>query len=267
MKKLLFVLFAFVSINSFAQNWETIKGNGQIKKETRELGNFTSLSSQGSMNVQITYGNSNSVVVEADENLLPYIETTVEGGKLSIRSKKNVNLKSSSKMNIYVSMTKINSLQLSGSGNINGSGAFTNDAKTDIAVSGSGNLALNFDTFKDLDLSVSGSGNIDLKGNSTNTISAHISGSGNIDCSNISCNSDLTASDFNLSTSGSGNIIINKKIKAHQVTLRKSGSGNIKVYASNSIDAKISGSGNVFYKGNATKINSKVAGSGKVLKM
>ena len=73
------------------------------------------------MNVQIAYGNSNSVTVEADENLLPYIETTVENGKLSIKSKKNVNLKSSSKMNVYVSMTKINSLQLSGSGNINGS--------------------------------------------------------------------------------------------------------------------------------------------------
>jgi Putative auto-transporter adhesin, head GIN domain len=240
MKKLLFVLFAFISANSFAQKWETIKGNGQVKKETRELSNFTSLSSQGSMNVQIAYGNSNTIVVEADENLLPYIETTVENGKLLIKPKKNVNLKSKSRMNVYVSMTKINSLQLSGSGNINGSGAFTNDDKTDMAVSGSGNLSLSFDTFKDLDLSIAGSGNIDLKGKGTNTISAHISGSGNIDCSDINSN---------------------------DVDAKISGSGNVKVYASNSIDAKISGSGNVFYKGTATKINSKVAGSGKVLKM
>ena len=240
MKKLLIVLFALISIKSFTQKLETIKGNGQIKKEVRELSNFTSLSSQGSMNVEITYGNSNSVTVEADENLLPYIETTVENGKLSIKSKKNVNLKSSSKMNVYVSMTKINSLQLSGSGNISGSGAFTNNAKTDMAVSGSGNITLTFDIFKDLDLSIAGSGNINLKGKETNTISAHISGSGDIDCSDIS-SSDVDA--------------------------KISGSGNVKVYASNSIDAKISGSGNVFYKGNATKINSKVAGSGKVLKM
>jgi Putative auto-transporter adhesin, head GIN domain len=240
MKKLLILVFALISIQSFAQKWETIKGNGEIKKETRELSNFTSLSSQGSMNVQIAYGNSNSIIIEADENLLPYIETSVENGKLSIKSKKNVNLKTSSKMNVYVSMTKINSLQLSGSGNINGDGAFSNDAKTDMAVSGSGNLTLNFDTFKDLDLSISGSGNIEMKGNRTNSISAHISGSGNIDCSNIS-SSDVDA--------------------------KISGSGNVKVYASNSIDAKISGSGNVFYKGDAAKISSKVAGSGKVLKM
>jgi hypothetical protein len=240
MKKLLIALFALTSLNSFAQRWETIKGNGQIKKETREVSNYTSLASQGSMDVQIAYGNSNSVVIEADENLLPYIETSVENGKLSIKTKKNVNLKSGSKMAVYVSMTKINSLQLSGSGNINGSGAFTNDDKTDIGVSGSGNLALEFDSFKDLDLSVSGSGNIDLKSNATNSINAKVSGSGNIDCSNIS---------------------------SKDVEAKLSGSGNIKVYASNSIDAKISGSGNVYYKGNVQNISSKVAGSGKVLKM
>jgi hypothetical protein len=240
MKKLLIALFALVSLNSFAQRWETIKGNGQIKKETREVNNYTSLASHGSMDVQIAYGNSNSVVIEADENLLPYIETTVENSKLSIKTKKNVNLKSSSKIVVHVSMTKINSLQLSGSGNINGSGAFTSDGKTDIGVSGSGNLTLEFESFKDLDLSVSGSGNIDLKSSATNSINAKVSGSGNIDCSSIS---------------------------SKDVEARLSGSGNIKVYASNSIDAKISGSGNVYYKGNAQNISSKVAGSGKVLKM
>lgn len=240
MKKILISVFALISLNSFAQPWETIKGNGQIKKETREVSNYTSLASQGSMDVQIAYGNSNSVVVEADENLLPYIETSVENGKLSIRSKKNVNLKSGSKMIVRVSMTKINSLQLSGSGNINGSGAFTNDGKTDIGVSGSGNLKLDFDSFEDLDLSVSGSGNIDLKSSATNSINAKVSGSGNIDCSSIS---------------------------SKDVEAKLSGSGNIKVYASNSIDAKISGSGNVYYKGDVQNISTKVVGSGRVLKM
>jgi Putative auto-transporter adhesin, head GIN domain len=240
MKKLLIAVFTLLSMQTFAQRWETVKGDGNLKKETRQVSNFTSLSSQGAMDVKISYGNSNSVVIEADENLLPYIETTVENGKLSIKSKKNVNLKSTSKMVVQVSMTTINSLMLSGSGNIDGAGAFSSNGKTDIAVSGSGNLTLDFDSFKDMDVSISGSGNIDLKGKATNSLNAKISGSGNIDCSNI------TSSD---------------------VDAKLSGSGNIKVYATNSIDAKISGSGNVFYKGDAPKISSKVVGSGKVLKM
>ena len=240
MKKLLIAIFALISLNSFCQLWETIKGNGQIKKETHQVSAYTSLLSKGSMNVQIAYGNSNNVVVEADENLLPYIETNVEDGKLIIKAKKNVNLKSTSKMVVYVSMTKINSLQLNGSGNINGEGAFSNPDKTDIGISGSGNIKLSFDSFGDLDLSLSGSGNMDLKSTATNNISAAVSGSGNIECSDISSN---------------------------DVDAKISGSGNIKVYANKSIDAKISGSGNVYYKGSASNISSKIAGSGKVLKM
>ena len=240
MKNLLIALLTLISLNAFTQRWETIKGNGVIKKETREVSDYTSLLSKGSINIQIAYGNSNSIVVEADENLLPYIETTVENGKLTIQSKKNVNLKSNSKMVIYVSMTKINSLQLSGSGNINGEGAFSNSYKTDIAISGSGNIKLSFDSFKDLGLSLSGSGNMDLKGKEANNITAAISGSGNIECSDISSN---------------------------DVDAKISGSGNIKVYANKSIDAKISGSGNVYYRGTASNITSKIAGSGKLLKM
>ncbi len=240
MKKLLIPLLVFFSLNSFAQRWETVKGNGQLKKETREVGSYTALASQGSMDVDITYGNSNSITVEADENLLPYIETSVENGKLTIKSKKGINLKTNSKLIVYVTMAKINSLQQSGSGNINGSGAFTSDGKTDVGVSGSGNLKLSFDSFKDIDLSVSGSGNVDLKSGNTNSLSAKLSGSGNIDCSSVS---------------------------SKDVDAKVSGSGNIKVYASNSIDAKISGSGNIFYKGGAQNISSKVAGSGKVMKM
>src|SRR5436309_2094649 len=115
MKKLLVAVFYLTSLTSVAQGWETIKGNGQIKNETRQVSNYTSLASHGAMDVKISYGNSNTVVVEGDENLLPYIETVVENGKLTIRTKKNVNLKSTSKMVVHVSMAKINSLQLSGS--------------------------------------------------------------------------------------------------------------------------------------------------------
>lgn len=240
MKKLLVALLAFTSLHTFAQRWETIKGNGQLKKENRSVSAFTSLASEGSMNVQITYGPSENITVEADENLLPYIETSVAGNKLTIRNKKSLNLRSEKKMTVYVYMKEINSLQLTGSGDIKGVGAFTGDGKTDIILSGSGNLTLEFSKFKDLRLSVSGSGNMTLKGDAANSIDAKVSGSGNIDCARVS---------------------------SKDVDAKLSGSGNIKVYADNTIDAKISGSGNVYYKGDAQNINSKVVGSGKVLKM
>jgi hypothetical protein len=240
MKKLLIVLFSLLSLQTFSQRWETIKGNGQLKKENREISAFTSLASRGAMDVEITYGKSNSITIEADENLLPYIETSVENGQLTIRPKQQVNLKSNSRMVVHISMTIINSLQQSGSGNIMGNGAFVNDGKTNISLAGSGNITIGFRSFKDLDLSISGSGNIDLTNGETNNILAQISGSGNIDCSSISSN---------------------------DVVAKISGSGNIKVNAKNSLDTRIAGSGNVYYKGDVTNIKSKVLGSGKVSKM
>src|SRR5665647_3381368 len=87
MKNLLIAILSLLSLSSFAQPWETVKGNGQVKKENREVSAFTSLAVGGAMDVQIAYGNSNSISVEADENLLPYIETSVENGKLTINSK------------------------------------------------------------------------------------------------------------------------------------------------------------------------------------
>ena len=220
MKKFLFSLLAIISTNAYAAGWETITGNGNLKKETRNASGYIGVSAAGSMNIQIAYGNSNSISIEADENLLSYIETSVENGILIIKTKKGYNLKTKNKMMVDVSFTKLTVVKLSGSGNINGDGAFTNSGKTEIHISGSGNMKLGFDNFGEIETSISGSGNIDLKGRQCNNITATISGSGNIDCS---------------------------EVRVNDVFAKVSGSGNIKVYTTKSIDAKVSGSGNVYY--------------------
>jgi hypothetical protein len=240
MKKLLMLAISFISVTTFAQPWENLKGNGNLKKEVRTVDPFTSLASSGAFDVEISYGNSDKITLQMDENLLPYIETRVEDGKLSIKTKNKINIRSASKMVVYVSMKKITGLYQSGSGDISGEGAFTNNSKTDIKLSGSGNIKLAFDSFEDLDISLSGSGNINLNRGKTGTISTQLSGSGNIDCSNI---------------------------LSEEVVAAISGSGNVKINASKSIEAKISGSGNVFYKGSAANIKSKIAGSGKLVKI
>ena len=238
MKKILLALFTLISICSFAQ-WETIKGSGNVTKETREVSGFHGVTLSGNMSVQLAYGTSNSITVEGDDNLLPYIETKVEDGILQVKNKTRTSLKTKSKLMVYVSITKITELKVSGSGNIIGAGDFSNDGKTDVSVSGSGNINVELDSFSETKIAISGSGNVTLKGKSTNNIEATISGSGNIDCSDIECN---------------------------DVFAHVSGSGNIKVFANKSIDAKVSGSGNIYYKGSATSLNLKSSGSGKIIK-
>ncbi len=239
MKKALFTLFTFISVCGFAQ-WEKVTGNGNMKKETREVSGFTGIALSGNMNVELSYGTSNSITVEGDENVLPYIETKVEDGVLQVRTKNKTSLNTRNKLIVYVSLTKLTVLKVSGSGNITGNGDFSNDGKTNIALSGSGNINVGMNSFNETAIAISGSGNVTLKGKSTDNIEATISGSGNIDCSDVACN---------------------------DVSAHVSGSGNIKVFANKSIDAKVSGSGSIYYKGSATNINLKSSGSGKIIKV
>jgi hypothetical protein len=239
MKRLLIALALLTGLQSFAQwPWEKIEGNGHLKKETRSANGYTSVASSGSWDVMIAYGESSSIQVEGDENLLEYIETSVENGKLTIKNKKNVNLRSKNKITIYVSLTRLTGVSLSGSGDIIGEGKFDNDGDTDFKVSGSGSVKIAFNKLKKLDVGISGSGNIRLSG-SASAINAHISGSGNAECGEVICD---------------------------EVTASISGSGNVKVNANKSIEAKISGSGNVYYKGAATDVQKHVAGSGRVIR-
>lgn len=239
MRKILFAAALLLVTSTFAQwPWEKIEGNGHLKKETRSVSGYTAISSSGSWDVMVAYGESNSIQLEGDENLLDYIETKVEDGKLIIKNKKNVNLRSRNKITVYVSLTRLTGVSLSGSGDIIGEGKFNNEGTSEFKVSGSGKIKLAFNKIKDVEVGISGSGNIRLSG-SANSIQAKISGSGNADCSDLICDDAY----------------------AHI-----SGSGNVRLNANKTVDANINGSGNVTYKGAASDVKKHVSGSGRLVR-
>jgi len=235
MKQLLLLLCLAASIHAFAI-WDVIKGNGISKTETREVTDYTSLSCGGPMKVEIVYGTSNTIQLEGDENILPYIETIVKNGELSIRVKERISVKPQVSLRVHVSMTTINGLAQSGSGEIKGSGNFTSTQPTAIAVSGSGKVDLRFSKFDGMSISMSGSGSLKMEGALDNNLDVSQSGSGNINCEHVTT----------------------QNVNAHI-----SGSGELRVNASKSLDAQISGSGHIYYTGDAT-VSTHVSGSGRV---
>ena len=171
--------------------------------------------------------------------ILENIKTEVKNGKLLIEWDKDANsnlFKGMSKVAITIPVEEINSVKLAGSGSI---------------VS---EMTLQSDTF---DATLSGSGTLDLRVE-TNSLSSGISGSGNTILSG-------SAKEYEVKVSGSGDVKA-FELKAENVIASISGSAKIKVNANTSITARISGSGDVRYIGNATKIDSKVSGSGSVSK-
>ncbi len=239
MRKIMLILVMFAGIKVQAQLlWEKIEGNGQIKKETRNTGNYTTVSSAGFWDINLVFGESGSIVLEGDENILPYIETIVEDGNLKIRLKKRLNLRTKNRIIVTVPLKKMTGIALSGSGNIRGEGQFFNEGKTKVWLSGSGKIDIQFQKTNSIEAGISGSGGIRLSG-IAQSVEVKISGSGNADLS---------------------------KLKAEEATAHISGSGDIELNASKSIEARISGSGNISYSGSAEEVRKHLSGSGKLIK-
>ena len=242
MKKLILLtgifILSFTSAN--AQWWsnQKVTGNKEVVKQTRSVNEYDRIAVTGMMEVQLVAGKEGKIDLEAEGNLMEFIETEVSGGLLKIGVKKGVNLQPSKNypIKLIVTFEDLDGLTLTGSGHIRNSDPITaRDFRVSVTGSGNMNLDIKTETF---DGSLTGSGDVKLKG-STRDLKCKITGSG-----------DFLAFDF----------------KAETVTASVTGSGDIEVSVENELNANVSGSGDIKYMGDPAKQSFKTSGSGKVTK-
>lgn len=235
MKKLFFIAIVSFLISSCNFSYhETVKGNGKLKSEERNINDVSRIKSQGFFDVELVQGSPSEVRVEADENLLPYIITENSNGWLVVRAKDNVNLKTNNKVKVIIKTEQVSDIELSGSGNIISEGKFSGSDHLKLSIAGSGNISMDVNTPKII-ANINGSGDIELKGE-TRDESIEIAGIG-----------DYKA----------------EELKAENVNVEIAGSGNVRVYAETKLKVTIAGSGDVYYKGDA-EVTKNIAGSGNI---
>lgn len=240
----LFLTLAVVALSiqtTQAQWWKgskEIEGNGKMTTETRSVSDYDQVALLGSMKVELVAGKEGKLKVEAEENLMEYILTEVDGDKLKISVEEGYSLDTSrnNEIRITVPFESLDAVILTGSGDIYSSDEIKAD-DFEIKLTGSGNIQLSL-TVKNARASITGSGDIELRG-STKDFDCKVTGSG-----------DISAFDF----------------KSETVSATVTGSGDIQVYASEEIKAKIPGSGDIEYKGNPKKEDFRTMGSGDVTK-
>jgi hypothetical protein len=227
------ILLAFTtSIN--AQWFKRVRGNGNMITKTRTVGEYDKIAAGGSFDVKLVAGTEGKITIHIDENLLEYLITEVENDRLKLKWKKGSNISTRNKILITVPFKDISGVTLSGSG----------DVFSEATIKATDFKAI-----------LSGSGNIKLAVNST-YLSSRISGSGNIRLSG-------TTDKLEYSISGSGNIN-GYELVSNEADVRISGSGGIKTNVTENLKARIAGSGNIYYKGNPKRQDTKVSGSGNV---
>lgn len=215
-----------------------IRGNGTIRTEERPVKSFKQVEVGGAAKVMVSQGDQPSVKVEADDNLLQYIEVFQEGDKVYVRTKKGFNLQPSGDINIYVTSSVYSKISASGACDIIGQNKITNPEDLRLEVSGAGDIKMEVDAPK-LSAEVSGAGSVRLKGQ-TKEVDLDLTGASHAYCYDL---------------------------LSENTTVEISGAGSAEVYASVKLDATVSGAGNVNYKGNASDVNQHVSGAGSVKKV
>ena len=189
----------------------------------------------GSFDVNLVDGTEGKITINGEENLLPYLETTVKKGKLKVQFKENTNIKTTKRLTVTIPFKSIDAVSLGGSGKVTVQKQL-NSNETSFSVGGSGSINANVNS-NTVKVSIGGSGSVKLKGKSEN-LKCSIAGSGSVKSYNLNTNT---------------------------VKASIAGSGNIQTTVAKKIKASIVGSGSVYYKGKPTIIDNKSIGSGDII--
>jgi hypothetical protein len=206
-------------------------GNKKIERKELFLNEIHSIKLYGSGNLYISYGQTQKIEVETNKDLFDVINQNVNNGHWDATFKGCV--KKYSQLNFYVTIPKVDELQIEGSGKIQSNDTFSVE-ELKLEINGSGKI--NFKTIaQNLNNTINGSGEITLEG-SCNNHSIKIRGSGNLHSYNM---------------------------ESKQTQVKVSGSGDARVNVNQKLNVTIEGSGKVVYKGSPIKeIN--ILGSGSV---
>ncbi len=206
-------------INSEAPVTEWISGSGNIVEVTRQVKNVNEVRLYGSGELEIIQGSTPSLIIKAEDNLIPYILTEENNGRLTIKIKEGVGFSSTQPIHYQLTVKDIREIDASGSAEIN-----SNNLETDtleINLSGYGNVTLNNLKVEKLNLSISGSGNMEASG---------------------------FVNEMDISISGAGGFT-GPELRADEVKVNISGIGRAVVWAVNRLKPEISGVGSVSYYG------------------
>ncbi len=129
------------SVRQFFADPQSVQGSGQMSRETRPVTGFDRIRLTGLGSADIQVGEVEGLTIEAEDNILPYIETSVRGGELVIAARSNANLNVTREIHYTIQVKSLAGLDLSGAYSARVSGAVRADSLR-IVLDGAGSLTL-----------------------------------------------------------------------------------------------------------------------------
>lgn len=239
MKKTILNLLVFVSGISFlllsSCRINCVHGSGNETSETRKVAEFTKIEISGEYKVNLKQDSSSSLTINADDNLLKYIKTEVNDGKLHIYNKKNICGSGDIVVNVGIRNLK----------NIQASGA--------VEVASDGKIVV-----QDLHFDLSGATKITMDLNAAN-LSTEASGATRINLTG-------QASSHNIEMSGASKLMALDFVVGNY-NIETSGASKCEINVLNSLSVHTSGASSIRYRGNPKTINNDKSGASSIKKI
>lgn len=245
----------------------------KIVKERRPCPPFTRIVNHSSADIVLLQGTQNDIVVESDESIINQVITETKGNTLTISVQPHRPFRRIKTLKVIVTVTTLEELMINGSGDvitqqplqtgnltlkINGSG----DARIEMEggslacfINGSGDVSIT-GARGDLQLNIHGSGDFTGTHMQLNQATLSCFGSGDIRL-------EGKAAQLNIESSSSGDINATA-LPAEKVVVQARGSGDVRVWAVQSFQASLLGSGDVVVKGNPRERQVSKKGSGDI---
>jgi len=211
-----------------------VRGSGNMETQVRPISGFNAIELSGIGMVMIEQGTIETLEITAEDNLIDYLVSDVQGKRLQLGVEEFISLQPSQDITYHVTVKDIASIKTSGFGKI----VVKNGLESD-----------------HLQLEISGSGNMDLSDLSVRTLSLNISGLGDVTVSG-------NAMEQNIEISGAGNYHA-ADLFSRNAVVRISGSGNAQVWAADELEVELSGLGGLEYFGDPI-LTTEISGMGKV---
>jgi hypothetical protein len=179
---------------------EILTGSGNVVTQEEAISDFDKVDISHSFGVDISQGESFSVVIRIDDNLVEHLQVEKQGSTLKIGLKPDVSIVSNATLEAEITMPELAGLDLSGASDATISG-FKSTNNLTVDLSGASSLRGDIES-GDASFDLSGSSDANLTGSGGN-LTLDASGSSDVDLS------EFPVADANLEVSGASKAVVN----------------------------------------------------------
>jgi hypothetical protein len=198
---------------------DIIKGSGKVIQQSRPVSGFNAVVVSGIGELSAVQGNTESLTVEAEDNIAPALETEVKDDCLYIRIKRDTNIQPTKPIRYSLTTRTLNRVGISGAVKAN-FGKLESDS---------------------LKLSASGASKAAFDGVRGNELTADLSGA-----SSVSIAGDVQSQKLNLSGAAH---YAGDTFSCKTADIEASGASHADIQVSNALTVRASGASSVRYKG------------------